>query len=109
MGVLDLLVGVTVGSAVSIDGGDVGLSSIGAFDGGGVGMSSMGSVRVGSSDLGSVVGTEIMVGRKFGCSEGWSVNGGVGGSSTGESDLYGAVGAGVEILTGHFVVGAVGF
>jgi hypothetical protein len=91
---------------VSIDGEKVHVSLTGLVDGGGVGMSSMGSVRVGSSESGCVVGSGVVVGRAFGCNDGWAVAVDVGGALTGESD--GAVGAGVEVLTGHLVDGTVG-
>lgn len=93
---------------VSIDGETVNVSLTGLVDGGGVGMSSMGSVRVGSSESGCVVGSGVVVGRAFGCNDGWAVAGDVGGSSTGESEVDGAVGAGVDVLTGHLVEGTVG-
>jgi hypothetical protein len=98
MGRFGLFVGLNEGSVASIDG--EGVSSVGSIDGGGVGISSMGSVPVGASESGIGVGADVVLGNELGFNDGLPVAVDVS-VSTGDSDLLGAVGAGVEVLTGH--------
>jgi hypothetical protein len=99
MGRFGLLVGFDEGSVVSIDGEGVGVG-VSSIDGGGVGMSSMDSVREGASESGIGVGADVVLGKALGFNDGLPVAVDVG-ISTGDSGLFGAVGAGVEVLTGH--------